>query len=114
MFPHGETVTRLRAATTVDPYSQESSADWSQPPAELDFPGCAVAASGSSEPLQTAREAVDSDFDVFMPADADVTPQDRLVVRGLVCEVVGRPFVWSSPFTGWTPGLVVQASIREG
>lgn len=113
-FPNGETVTRLRATVVTDPYSTEPTAeDWSNP-TELDIVGCGVALSGTTEPLQTARQAVDSDFDVFMPAGTDVTAQDRLLIRGLVCEVAGRPFDWRSPFTGWQPGLVVQAKIREG
>lgn len=114
MFPHGETVTRLRATLIEDPYSDEDTeADW-EFPSELDIEHCAVAAGGSTEPVITAREAVDSDFDVFLPVDADVTAQDRLIVRGLVCDVAGRPFTWSSPFTGWTPGTVAQCKIREG
>jgi hypothetical protein len=113
-FPHGETVTRLRAEAIEDPYSgEDTEPDW-EFPAELDIAGCAVAPGGSSEPLLEARNAVDSDFDVFMPAGTDVTAADRLRIRGLVCEVAGRPFDWSSPFTGWQPGLVVQAKIREG
>ncbi len=114
MFAFGETVTRLRATPIEDPYSDdETELDW-EFPSELDIDHCAVAAGGSTEPVVTAREAVDSDFDVYMPAGVDVTAQDRLRIRGLVCEVAGRPFTWSSPFTGWTPGLVVQAKIREG
>lgn len=113
-FAHGETVTRLRAATVTDPYSTEATAeDWDNP-TSLDIDGCAVAVSGSSEPLENARNPVDSDFDVFMPAGTDVTATDRLRVRGLICNVAGRPFAWKSPYTGWAPGLVVQAKIREG
>lgn len=114
VFAHGETVTRLRATKILDPYSQEESdPDWDFP-AELDIPNCGVAGSGSTEPLIDARNAVDSDFDVFMPAGTDVTAEDRLRIRGLVCDVAGRPFDWRSPFTGWAPGVVVQAKIREG
>ena len=92
---------------------QETEPDW-EFPSELDIPGCGVASTGSTEPLDVARNAVDSDFDVFMPAGSDVTAQDRLRIRGLVCDVAGRPFAWQSPFTGWAPGVVVQAKVREG
>lgn len=113
-FLYGETVTRLRAPLISDPYSEEATEpDWANA-TELDIDHCAVAAGGSTEPVITAREAVDSDFDVYLPADADVTAEDRLRVRGLVCDLAGRPFRWSSPFSGWTPGLVAQARIREG
>lgn len=113
-FAYGETVIRLRALLVTDPYSGESTTrDWSAA-TELDIDHCGVAAGGSTEPVITAREAVDSDFDVFLPAGVDVTAQDRLRVRGIECEIAGRPFEWSSPFTGWTPGVVAQCKIREG
>lgn len=113
-FAHGEMVTRLRATLIEDPYSSEDTEpDWDSP-AELDIPGCGVALSGSTEPLVNARNPVDSDFDVFMPTGTDVTAQDRLVIRGQVCDIAGRPFDWENPFTGWQPGLVAQAKIREG
>lgn len=113
-FPYGETVTRLRAATSTDPYSNETVADWSLTPSEFDIDGCGVASGGSLEPVEVARNAVDSDFDVVAPFDADVTAQDRLRIRGLVCDVVGRPFAWRHPMTGWEAGVVIKAKIREG
>jgi hypothetical protein len=113
MFAHGETVTRLRAKTVTDPYSGEATTeDWTNPDS-LDIYDCGVADGGSLEPLETARNAVDSDFDVIVPPGSDVTAQDRLVVRGLVCQVAGRPFDWTNPFTGWQPGMIVRAKIRE-
>lgn len=113
-FAHGETVTRLRAPLVTDPYSDDTTErDWDNA-TELDINGCGVADGGSTEPLQDARNAADSDFDVFMPTGTDVAATDRLRIRGLVCDVAGRPFDWRSPFTGWEPGLVVQAKIREG
>lgn len=113
-FPHGETVTRQRATAVVDPYSGESTElDWSTPDT-LAIDGCAVASGGSLEPVEAARNAVDSDFDVLAPFGSDVRSTDRLVIRGLVCEVVGRPFDWASPFSGWQAGMVIQAKIREG
>lgn len=113
-FLYGETVTRLRAATVTDPYSGEVEAeDWDNP-TTLAIGGCGVAQTGSTEPVEAARSAVDADFDVFMPPGSDVTSKDRLVIRGMTCEVAGLPFDYLNPFTGWQPGLVVQAKIREG
>jgi hypothetical protein len=113
-FPYGETVTRLRATTVTDPYSgEETSIDWGDPDG-LAIDGCAVADGGSLEPLQDARNAVESDFDVLAPFGSDVLATDRLVVRGLTCEVQGRPFDWHHPMTGWEPGMVVKAKIVEG
>lgn len=114
MFPHGETVTRLRATTTSDPYSGESiAADWSNP-SILEIAGCGIGSAGSIESVQVDRNPVTSDFDVVAPAGADIEAGDRLVIRGLICDVQGRPFAWRSPFSGWAPGMVVRAKIVEG
>lgn len=113
MFAYGETVDVLTAGTVTDPYSGDTTEDWDNP-TSVPVEGCGVAAGGSLEPLQDARNAVESDFDVIMPPGTPVTSHNRLVMRGLTCDVVGRPFDWRNPFTGWAPGLFVQAKIREG
>lgn len=112
-FPAGETVTIQTAGTTTDPYSGDPTEDWDNPTTRT-VNGVGVANGGTAEPVEIARNEVDSDFDLFFPADDPVTAQDRVVVRGLTCDVVGRPFRWSNPFTGWTPGLVVKVKVREG
>lgn len=113
-FGHGETVTRVRAARVSDRYNSENvEYDWDDT-TDVPIQGCGVALSSTVDPLLDARQAVDSDFTVFAPSGSDINPDDRLVVRDLECEVVGRPFDWSNPFTGWTPGMVVQAKVREG
>lgn len=114
MFPHGETVTVLTAAYDNDPYSDELVQSWEWSPVETPVPNVAVADGGSLEPVEADRNAVDSDFDLIFPPDAVVTAQNRVVVRGLTCDVAGRPFLWKNPFTGWTPGLVVKCKVREG
>jgi hypothetical protein len=114
MFAYGETVTRQRGVAATDPYSGTSTGlDWTTP-TTLAIAHCGVADGGSLEPAEAARNAVDSDFDVILPAGSDVTAADRLVIRGLVCDVAGRPFDWANPFTGWQPGMIARAKIREG
>ena len=118
IFAHAETVIRLRAPLATDSYAVVDGApvaterDWDNA-TELLF-DAAVADSGSVEPLLDGREPVDSDFTLYGPPDNDILPTDRLIIRGLTCNVVGRPFDWRSPFTGWQPGTVIRASIREG
>ena len=112
MFPYAEQVTVQTAGTTTDPYSGEASEDWSTPTTRTEK--CAVADGGSTEPNIDARSAIDSDFDLLFDYDPQILPAERVVVRGLVCEVDGRPFTWRSPFTGWEPGTVVRVKIREG
>jgi head-tail adaptor len=101
-----EPVTRLRPATYTDPYSGESTVDWSQPPVETSLTAL-VADSGSIEQILDGRTPVDSDFTLYFEAAADVTASDRMRVRGLICSVTGRPF-------DWRPGTVVQVKVREG
>ena len=113
-FPFGETVTVVSAGPRYDSYSDSTSYDDWDHPTSVDIPGVAVAPGGSSEPTEAAREAVESDFDLYFPPDAAVNSSDRVTVRGLTCDVVGRPFAYRSPFTGWAPGLVVKAKIKEG
>lgn len=113
-FPYGETVTRLRRGLVSDPYSGEDTlADWATA-TSVDIELCAVVPGGSIEPSQDAREAVATDFIVYAPTTSDVVAQDRLVVRGLTCDIVGRPADWRSPFVDWWPGLEIKASIVEG
>ena len=117
-YPHGETVTRLRASSTPDPYSGDDVQDWSAP-AELAIPGVAVEpiVSRTESAVRPAeqRRLVEIDFRIYVPDPAaDVTAADRVRVRGHVCRVVGEPAAWRSPFTGWAPGLVVELTTTEG
>lgn len=115
MFPAGETVVRVRGAAVLDPYSNETTAiDWDDAP-ESDIEGCTVWAGSSDDPVQDQRpDMTVSDYTIAAPASADVVSTDRVRVRGLLCEVVGRPFLWRSPFTGWEPGLIVKANVVTG
>ena len=113
MFAYPEPVTVRVAGQQIDPYSDEPADTWEAGVAEHPE-SCAVAPGGSTEPTQDAREAVDSDFDLIFDHAPAITSRNRVIVRGLECEVDGRPVQWRSPFTGWEAGWVVRASIREG
>lgn len=114
-FTAGESVTRLRAATSLDPYSAEQRPDWTlTPSSSVGIDGWGVDDSRSSEPLEDGRESVATDFVLYRDTPADVLAGDRVIVRGLVCEVVGRPATWVHPMTGWDAGFVVRANIVEG
>lgn len=124
MFAHGETVTVLTPGTVTDPYSAETTTawtlgdgqTWATEPSQATVDNVLVGSGGSTEPLEVARNEVASDFDLIFQPPVTVTPtaQDRIVVRGLTCDVVGRPFRWVYPGSGTDAGLVVRASIREG
>jgi hypothetical protein len=112
--PHGETVTRLRATPTLDPYSgEETGADWDDPD-ELEIPRCAIDGSRTREVNTTDRDAVVTDYVIWPDAQYDVRSGDRLVVKGLTCEVVGRPWSPENPFNGDAPGMEIFANVWEG
>jgi hypothetical protein len=114
MFPHGETITRLRGTATVDPYSTEpTGVSWTTP-ASLEIEGCGFNPGQSAEPLQVGRNAVTTQPEVYAPAGSDVLSGDRVVVRGKTYDVDGEPAGWRSPFTGWEPGLVIALKLTEG
>lgn len=116
--PHGETVTRLRAVMVLDPYSQElTQAAWdddANPPTPLEVPRCAVDDSKTRETNDTNRNAVVTDFVVYPDEQYDIKSGDRLVVRGLTCEIVGRPSTPVNPFNGDAPGMEIFANVWEG
>jgi hypothetical protein len=64
--------------------------------------------------VQDARNAVVSAFTLYGPQDPDLTPQDRVRVRGEVYDVDGEVANWTNPFTGLEAGSVVQTKRVEG
>lgn len=114
MMRHGEPVTRLRGTPVLDPYSQEvTGLSWDGPP-ELPIPGCGIEPRPSSEPTQDARNSVVSGYTVYADFDADVTPADRLRIRGVVYEIEGDIGEWANPFTGRQAGAVIQTKRVSG
>ena len=113
-FPHGETVTRIRATPVLDPYSGEvTSLSWDVPD-ELNIEGVGVEPRPSTEPVQDARNAVVSAFTLYTDINPDVTPSDRIRVRGVVYDVDGEVADWRNPFTGWAAGSVIQTKRVNG
>ncbi|WP_163168104.1 hypothetical protein [Arthrobacter sp. Alg241-R88] len=114
MFTYGETVTILTAGTETDPYSNKPAASWEVLPSELEVEGCGVEPRPSAEPTQEARNSVTSGFTLYLPTGTEITPQNRVVVRGGTYEVLGEAAEWVNPFTGWAPGVVVQVQRVDG
>ena len=112
MLP-GETVTVLSAGQRTDPYSGETVYDDWGNATSVDVDDVLVGSGGSSEPLIDARTPVDSDFDLFFQTlePIPVTSANRIRVRGLDCDVAGRPFLWRMSGVG---GWVLKVKIREG
>lgn len=103
-----ETVTRLRAGTVTDPYSNEASEDWTSPTSLAIETLAPAEPRPSGEPLEDARNSVVSGFTLYLPTDADVTARDRMTVRGDTYDVLGDPALWLGK------GIVVQVGRTEG
>lgn len=81
-------VTRLRGTPTP------AGTDWSNPdllPIQTLAP---AEPSTRGEAIQISRGAYFSGWKLYLPADADLDPQDRIMVRGTTYSVVGQPEVW--------------------
>lgn len=107
----GETVTVLRAGSTLDPYSQEvDDADWTAPTSIPTIALCEPRP--ASESTTDDRHAVIGGWTLYMPAGADVTAHDRVIIRGITHEILGDPADWRLGAT--TPGVVVQCQRVSG
>jgi hypothetical protein len=114
-FPFGETVALITAGTVTDPYSDEDAESWAdEDVSSVDVPGVGVEPRPSGEPLEDARNRVTSGFTLYFPPSVTPTPFQRVVVRGKTYKILGETAVWKNPFTGWTPGNVVQCELVEG
>jgi len=112
MLPYGETVTILeRVQTGVDRYGKPVY-EWPEPGVEV--AGCAVAPRMSEEPAEVNRNRVITGLTVYLPPGTQITPHDRLVVRGVTYEVVGEPGDWRSPYSGVARGIEVAIQRIEG
>jgi hypothetical protein len=102
-----ETVTRQRATTRTDRYGQ-TTLDWTAPATASITTLAPAEPRPSSEPVQDARNSVTDGWTLYLPEGSDVTPADRMVVRGDTHFVIGEPSSWLGA------GLVVQTSRTEG
>lgn len=51
---------------------------------------------------------------VFLPAGVDVAAVDSVQFGGQSYEVDGAPIPWTSPLTGWSPGVEVKLRRATG
>jgi len=108
IFKHGETVTRLRRQLVADPYSGgDTQASWDAP-LELTIEGVAIGPSSTTEQPSDERLMVTSSMSLYCASGLDVIPEDRILARSGLWDVVGEEQAWSNPFTGWAPGSEYQ------
>jgi head-tail adaptor len=108
----GETVTVLRPTTTTN-RNGDAVAVWTSP-TETDVERVAVAPTTSAEDDNQRIAGVTVGLTLYMPATADVTPTDRVTVRGSTYEVVGEVEPWVSPYTADEPGIAVTVQRVDG
>lgn len=116
MFACGETLTRLRATTVLDPYSGEATdLSWDEPD-ELPLSGCGFDPGASGEPAAVGRDAVTSQPVAYVSFGSDVLPGDRIRrdLTGRVYNVDGEPGDYRNPFTGWEAGMVIRLKAVSG
>jgi hypothetical protein len=112
----GETVTRLRYATTgTDRYGNAVRDPDDEAPAELPIAGAMFDPGGSVEPVERGREAVITQPTAYFVGQwPDILASDQLRIRGRVYEVIGDPGDWRSGFGTSLGGLVVPLKRVDG
>jgi hypothetical protein len=84
------------------------------------LPGCAVSAVGrsggqTSESESSERDTVRASTILFAPSGSDIRVNDTVTLEdGTVWHVYGLPTDFTSPFTGWAPGMQVHLRFYEG
>jgi hypothetical protein len=104
----GELVVVLTPGTTVDAYSGRPEPDWAHATTRDVYTLAPPEPRPSDEPVTDARNAVVSGWTLYLPIGSNVSPYERVRVRGQDYPVQGQPAVWG------TKGEVVQAFRTEG
>lgn len=103
-FQFGETVTVVRRTLSPTPdadgndvYTETSTV----------YTNCPTWQTSSTENLQ-GGDLVTSDLVTLLPAGAVIDATDKVLVGGNAFEVAGLPWTPKSPFSGSSPGVVVE------
>lgn len=100
IFESGMTVTVLR------PPASDEVGDRGEPTSH-EVAGCALAQKSTDTDRDRRQTAVATQR-LLCPADADIRDGDKVVFDSVTYQVEGLPKVVTSPFDGWTPGMVVS------
>lgn len=105
---HPTTLKRVRARQVPDPMNpRRTIEDWDKPD-ELSLPGF-LDSESSSEGTDAVREKATSTATLYLDdTTIDVVRGDRIVQGDRSWTVQGFPSAPMSPFTGWSPYLVVD------
>ena len=108
-FPYGDTVTvRTMTVTGVDSLGNDVRAATDVVHSNIPVWDPRF----STEQVQ-GQDLVTADYALWFPFGTVVLATDRVIVRGDVCEVDGKPSVFINPFTG-TSGVQVNVKLVTG
>lgn len=113
-YPFGETIRIMR--TGLSPGRDPRGQPLPGPDESFDLKGCVVTPRAETPqvggPEQQARDTVITGWTVYVSAGRPLMTTDRVVIRGVVCDITGEPGDWGrSPFTG-TRGPIQFAADR--
>lgn len=108
-FPFGVMVTVTRQAAPVFPTMGDAPAVATT----TDIDNCAIWPTTTAE-LVSGQDTVTWDLTLVVPEGTDILATDKVTFDSTVYEIVGQPQDWRSPFTGSTPGIVVQLKAGTG
>lgn len=80
--------------------------------------GCAVYPRGSGNAAREqldARDTITEGLVLLAPFGSDIRATDEIVLPdGTLYQVDGEPGSWTSPYTGWAPGMEIVLKNVEG
>lgn len=72
----------------------------------------AVATTSRSTDYQPDQENVNEGLTLYLPPETVISDSDVITVRGLEYVLDGETFEWLSPFSSWTPGVIINLKRR--
>lgn len=102
-YPFGITATLVTRTVT----GRDSDGNDVYDNVETALPGCVFDPGGSTESVQ-GQDMVITRPRLFLPKGTTVTAVDKILVAGQPYTVTGAPKYYTNPFTGTTPGPVLE------
>lgn len=104
LYPSGEDITvTSRTAASTDDYGNATYTTSTR--TIEDVP---VAPRTSGDVTENGRDGQVIGLTIYPPADCGIVADDEIGVRGGTYRIVGDPALWSSPWSGWDPGLAID------
>lgn len=106
----GETITiKRRSVTATDDFGNPTHTTTT-----IVVKDALIAVGGGSEPIDVARDAVDSSLTIYLPNGTQVQDGDVFIIRNSQWVKDGSVQEWVSPFPSSLAGVVVPVRKRRG